>query len=120
MWSGRFVQRLESGLIVAPLRYNPRNLRPMLAETDREAFDDPAWIYEVKWDGFRLLAFVQDGRVELLSRNLHLFTALFRPIADSLRSFPAHLIFDGEAVMLDKRGRPGLRGPPNTTARKLS
>lgn len=60
----------------------------------------------MKWDGFRLLAFVRDGKVELLSRNLHPFTALLRPIADSLRSFPAHLILDGEAVMLDERGRP--------------
>lgn len=48
----------------------PRNLRPMLAETGRKPFDDPAWIYEVKWDGFRLLAFVRGGKVDLLSRNL--------------------------------------------------
>lgn len=65
--------------------YFPRNLRPMLAGTSRKPFDDPGWTYEGKWDGFRLLALVRDGKADLLSRNLHPFTALFRPIADSLR-----------------------------------
>jgi bifunctional non-homologous end joining protein LigD len=64
----------------------------MLSETGRKHFDGPAWINEMKWDGFRILAFVQEGTVELLSRNLHPFKTLFRPIADSLRTFRAPMI----------------------------
>lgn len=60
----------------------------MLATLGRAPFDDPAWAYEPKWGGFRVIAMMRGGSVQLLSRNLHPFTALFRPITESLKGFP--------------------------------
>lgn len=54
----------------------PRPLRPMLATLGRAPFDNPAWVYEPKWDGFRVIAMMRGGSVQLLSRNLHSFTKL--------------------------------------------
>jgi bifunctional non-homologous end joining protein LigD len=48
---------------------NP-DLRPMLATLTDKPFDDADWIFETKWDGFRLMAEVKDGSVALYSRNL--------------------------------------------------
>jgi len=49
----------------------------MLVEKAAKLFDDPAWTYEPKWDGFRMLASVREGSVQLISRNGHSFTNLF-------------------------------------------
>ena len=46
------------------------DLRPMLATLTDKPFDDPDWIFETKWDGFRLMAEIKDGSVALYSRNL--------------------------------------------------
>ena len=69
-------------------------------------FDDRDWIYEVKWDGFRALAFVANGQCRLVSRNGHTFTqwnSLKRAIATSLRCRSA--VLDGEIACLDSDGR---------------
>ena len=46
------------------------DLRPMLATLTDKPFDDPHWIFETKWDGFRLMTEIKDGSVALYSRNL--------------------------------------------------
>ena len=66
----------------------PHQLRPMLATLGRAPFDDPAWVYEPKWDGFRVIAMMRGGSVQLLSRNLHPFTALFRADHRGAQGFP--------------------------------
>ncbi len=75
----------------------------MLATMGRAPFDDPAWVYESKWDGFRVLAFVRGDSVQLLSRNLHPFTTLFRPITEAPRDFPTSLVLDGEVVAIERK-----------------
>src|SRR2546429_6202339 len=70
-------------------------------------FDDPNWIYELKMDGFRSLAIIENGRAQLLSRNGHpfaSFSALAESISDSLPNVRA--VIDGEICSLDRRGRP--------------
>jgi len=47
----------------------PKRLQPMLATLTDEPFDDPAWVFEDKYDGFRMIAEIRDGRVALYSRN---------------------------------------------------
>ena len=59
-------------------------------------FDDPDWIYELKMDGFRALAVIEDGRAQLLSRNGHAFASfaeLGKQIAAALPS--ARAVIDG-------------------------
>jgi bifunctional non-homologous end joining protein LigD len=51
-----------------PTRF-PKPFQPMLAEPGKAPFDNLEWTYEPKWDGIRILAYVQGNRVRLLSRN---------------------------------------------------
>jgi len=77
----------------------PRQPAPMLVEKAATLFDDPAWTYEPKWDGFRMLASVRDGSVRLISRNGHSFTNLFWPVSDALRGFPDPETVEREAAV---------------------
>lgn len=64
------------------------------------------WLYEVKWDGYRILALKQGGNVTLLSRRHHDWTAKFPDIVAALKSLAvANAIFDGEIVVLDANSR---------------
>jgi bifunctional non-homologous end joining protein LigD len=87
----------------------PRTLAPMLAETGSEAHTDPAWRYEPKLDGYRVLAFVGAGEVRLQSRRGLNLTPYFPEIAAELGAQPAgQLLLDGEIVALDAGGRPSF------------
>src|SRR6184192_2166049 len=73
-------------------------------------FDDPDWLFELKYDGFRALAVIEHGRAQLLSRNGHpfaSFSALAESISDSLPNVRA--VIDGEICSLDRRGRPQFK-----------
>ena len=85
----------------------PRTLKPMLAHAVDGAFSSPGWLFEPKLDGFRALAFLQDGNVRLLSRTGKDMTKNFRGIADDLSVLPHHqMILDGEIVALGDDGLP--------------
>ncbi|HSX41162.1 MAG TPA: DNA ligase D [Candidatus Saccharimonadales bacterium] len=89
----------------APKATQPGKLEPMLATLSKEAFDGPDWLYEIKWDGYRILAHLGDGEVKLLSRNGKDYTEVFAPIATELSSLKLNAILDGEIVVLDKDGK---------------
>lgn len=77
----------------------------MLATLVRQPFDRPGWIYEEKYDGFRVLAYKEGSRVLLLSRNQKDRTETFAAIAEAVAKLPARtLLLDGEAVAFDRRG----------------
>src|SRR5208337_561464 len=50
-------------------RAMPAVIHPMLATPADKGFDDPDWLFEIKWDGYRAVAFIEDGRVRLVSRS---------------------------------------------------
>ena len=60
----------------------------MLATLVEEPFDDPQWLYEVKWDGYRAVAFINDGRARLVSRNQNELTGEFPEIAQAMQDLP--------------------------------
>ncbi|MGZ5263501.1 MAG: DNA polymerase ligase N-terminal domain-containing protein, partial [Kaistella sp.] len=66
----------------------PEDLRPMLATLIDEPFDNPDWLYEVKWDGYRTLAYLNKGKVELRSRNNISFIEKFYPVHNALKLWP--------------------------------
>ena len=68
------------------------------------------WAYEVKWDGMRVLASTEGGRVRLTSRSELDATARFREVAESaaLASLPPDSMVDGEVVAFDAQGRPSF------------
>ena len=65
------------------------DLRPMLATLTDKPFDDPDWIFETKWDGFRLMAEIKDGSVALYSRNLIDLSSKYPSICAALRGLSA-------------------------------
>lgn len=82
---------------------------PMLATLAREPFNGPEWLFEVKWDGFRALAYVKDSQeTKLYSRAGNLFTK-YAQLIDELNSFGMDAIFDGEIVAFDKKGRSSFQ-----------
>lgn len=85
----------------------PRTLKPMLAHAVDGVFSSPGWLFEPKLDGFRALAFVQDGNVRLISRTGKDMTRNFRVIADDLSVLPhREVVLDGEIVALGEDGLP--------------
>jgi bifunctional non-homologous end joining protein LigD len=82
----------------------PTGIKPMLATLVDKPFDDPDWVYEVKWDGYRALAFVNKGEVELLSRNNKSFDSKFYPIHQVLKDWKMDAVLDGEILVINDKG----------------
>ena len=78
------------------------------ANADTLPADDDAWAYEVKWDGYRILAFVEGGRLRLQTRNLLDATAQFPMLAGLAGAVPLDVVLDGEVVAFDEHGRPSF------------
>lgn len=76
----------------------------MLAQLEREPFDSPEHLFEIKWDGIRALAFVEEGGYRLLSRNENDLAPRY-PELEVLRALAPGAILDGEIVVLVD-GRP--------------
>ncbi len=89
---------------------DPADVRFMLAQPREEAFDDPAWHFELKLDGYRMLASAVDGAASLLTRNGHDALPTFPDIARALRKLPfRRVVLDGEVVVHDAAGYPSFR-----------
>jgi bifunctional non-homologous end joining protein LigD len=84
----------------------PTTIHPMLAESITEPFDGAEWLFEIKWDGYRAIAFIEDGMVRLVSRNQNDLTARYPELKDMARLIKAKTaILDGEVVALDAEGK---------------
>ena len=82
----------------------PRRLQPMLATLTDAPFDDPGWVFESKWDGFRMVACIENRKVTLYSRNGKIISESYLPVARALEKVKRNAIIDGELVALDARG----------------
>ena len=93
----------QPGLFDAPL---PGWMRPCLPTLVDAPPTGPQWVHEIKWDGYRVSAYVEEGRATIRTRNGHDWTKRFPAIAASLAKLPVRsAVLDGEAVILDERGR---------------
>jgi bifunctional non-homologous end joining protein LigD len=87
----------------------PSAIQPMLATIVEKSFDNPDWLFEIKWDGYRAIAFIDGGRTRLVSRNQNDMTAQFPELASLAKYVDAErAILDGEIVALDDAGRPSF------------
>ena len=84
----------------------PRDIKPMLATLVDKPFDSQGWSYEVKWDGFRTLSYLEKGEVEIRSRNNKDFNKKFYPVYDALKAWKIDAVFDGEITVLNEKGVP--------------
>jgi bifunctional non-homologous end joining protein LigD len=89
----------------------PHDFKPQLTDHRDSAPDGEAWLHEIKWDGYRLLADVRDGVVALRSRNGLNWTDDFPEVVQAIEALPVtDLRLDGELVVLDAQGRSDFTG----------
>ena len=84
--------------------------RPAQLQRARAPFSHPDWLFEIKWDGFRSLAYIEEGQCRLLSRKRNEFKSF--PALNSIlpREFRGRsAVLDGEIVCLDGDGKPNFR-----------
>jgi bifunctional non-homologous end joining protein LigD len=94
------------GAVKAPL---PAALSPQLATVARTVPAGGGWIYELKLDGYRLLARLDRGRATLYTRNGHDWTDRMKPLAQSVQALGVRSGWlDGEIVVLDEHGMPSF------------
>ncbi len=95
-----------AGAIAKPM---PTAINPMLATAVAKPFDGSDWLFEIKWDGYRAIAFIEDGHLRLVSRNQNDLTAQFSELGGLPKFVKAQrAIIDGEIVALDDEGRPSF------------
>ena len=91
------------------VRVDPRSVEPMHAESADEAFTRDGWIFELKLDGYRLIASKSHGEPLLLTRNGNDYTGVFPEIARAVKALPIDdCIIDGEVVVCDAKGLPSF------------
>jgi bifunctional non-homologous end joining protein LigD len=118
--SGLTIEELRDGVSRTPevarrLRHlqpsehapNAKTLRPMLAATTQEPFSGNRWVFELKYDGMRVIAAKHsDGEVRLFSRGGADRTDTYPELARALHHLPvAEFVLDGEIVAIDENGR---------------
>lgn len=81
-------------------------IKPMLATQAEEIFNKANWIFELKWDGYRALANISNGKIDFYSRNGISYKHKFASIYQNLKAIPHDVILDGEVVVLDEEGKP--------------
>jgi bifunctional non-homologous end joining protein LigD len=82
----------------------PKRLQPMLATLTDAPFDDPGWVFEDKYDGFRMIAEIKNGKVALYSRNGKIISRSYIEVAKALEGVEADAVIDGELVAIGKDG----------------
>ena len=119
----------QSELFDQPL---PAWIPPCLPTLVSKPPEGSNWVHEVKWDGYRVSAYLEDGKVAIYTRNGHDWTHRFPAIAASVAALPLHsAVIDGEAVVLDEEGKSsfsslqaalgtGGRGPGKRQATEAS
>lgn len=88
-------------------------VKPMLAGSTEKIFNDPDWIYELKWDGYRLITHISEGKVYIHSRNGISYNSKFPNLVRDLEQIPHDVILDGEVVVLDEEGIPMFQALQN-------
>jgi bifunctional non-homologous end joining protein LigD len=101
-------------LTIAPLSKLPpakaRFIEPMKAKLVESPPATGDWLYELKFDGIRLIAVKADKKVSLLSRNQNELSARFPEIVEAIKNLPeGECVIDGEVVALDEKGRSSFQ-----------
>jgi bifunctional non-homologous end joining protein LigD len=82
---------------------------PMLAGSAERPFDDPGWLFELKYDGYRMSAERRGHDVSLAYRSGQGATALYPEVARAVAALPCDARLDGEVVVLQPDGRPSFQ-----------
>jgi ATP-dependent DNA ligase len=92
-----------------PARVKARFIEPMLLlRTETLPEESSRWEYQLKFDGYRAVAFKTGGEVHLRSRNDNDFIVRFPAVVRGLATLPNETVIDGELIALDEEGRPSF------------
>lgn len=86
--------------------------------TDSPAFDNPDWIFEIKWDGYRAIAELAGDGTRFYSRNGLSFNLAYKSVYNALKSIPGRAILDGEVVVYDNAGKPSFGAIQNYNSKQ--
>lgn len=100
------LENLESNVKKGKKAEFPSDIMPMLATHVDKPFDEPDWMYEVKWDGYRAIGYVNKGETEIRSRNNKSFNEKFYPVYEALKKSGLNAVVDGEIVVMNDKGVP--------------
>ncbi len=82
----------------------PDNISPMLATLVDKPFDEEGWLYEVKWDGYRAVIYLNKGEVRMRSRNNKSFDEKFYSLHNALQQWKINAVLDGEIIVINDKG----------------
>jgi hypothetical protein len=88
-------------------------IAPMLLQRTSTPPEGDAWRYEIKWDGYRAIAYKTSGKVGLRSRNDNDFSSRYAGVTAALAKLPDDTVLDGEIVALDEKGNLIRTGKEN-------
>src|SRR6478672_10140534 len=100
--------RLMRHTLCVPEKTKASFIPPMLLLRTEKLPEGANWLYELKLDGFRSIAFKTSGKVYLRSRNDKDFNTAYPAIVKALTDLPDDTVIDGEVVALDESGRPSF------------
>jgi bifunctional non-homologous end joining protein LigD len=91
----------------------PTRIEPMLATLEKPDLNSGDWIYELKLDGYRIIAQINEADVKLHSRGLQNYTKKYPPVIAELKKFNFNAVIDGEMVVVDDKGFPQFNALQN-------
>lgn len=91
---------------ISPAKKSEDYIPAMLAKESDKPFSDKNWIFEIKWDGYRAIAEVNNGDVKLYSRNGNSFLSAYPIVVEELSKMKLNAVLDGEIVVLNEQGNP--------------
>jgi bifunctional non-homologous end joining protein LigD len=84
----------------------PRAVKPMLCTLTKEVVPDEDYLYEVKWDGYRIISYIDKNKVRMDSRSALDYTKKYPPVAKALKELGHDAVLDGEVVVFNEEGKP--------------
>ena len=84
----------------------PASVSPMLCTLTKEPVSDPEYLFEIKWDGYRIISYVNKGKVRMDSRSALDYTKKYQHVVHALKALKKDIVLDGEVVVFNKDGLP--------------
>jgi bifunctional non-homologous end joining protein LigD len=87
----------------------PAKVTPMSATLIQKPFDDEDWLYELKFDGYRIISYLKGDDVLLHTKGFLNYTGTFQEVSDALRELQLNAVLDGEVIAANKEGKPDFQ-----------
>jgi bifunctional non-homologous end joining protein LigD len=84
----------------------PNSVKPMLCTLTKEVVPDNDYLYEVKWDGYRIISYIENKKIRMDSRSALDYTKKYPPVAKALKELGHDAVLDGEVVVFNEEGKP--------------